>query len=278
MEFQSAGRFIGTPGWIHERRKVDSFELILVEDGTLPLTVDGSHLELGPNDLVLIPPESPHEGSRRLKHSSLTFFWAHFAIRGWQAVDESSPPDGRPQGDKDHMVLPIGRTSVRSDRLNVMFNQLLDIYQRSYPNPSTYCSYFMTCMLMEMAIGMTEAGVLPTGNDERNKLQQVHDWIRINACDRITVKRVSDYFNYSPSYLSTIYKRQFGISISTQMARIRIERAQDLLLSTSMNVRDVAAACGYSDAKYFMRMFKRQTGLTPTRYRSSFNQRHYNNA
>lgn len=68
------------------------------------------------------------------------------------------------------------------------------------------------------------------------------------------------------------------MGITGQIRRVRIERAQELLLSTSMGVRQIAEACGYDDPKYFMRVFKRFSGLTPTRYRSSFSLRHYNNA
>ncbi len=176
------------------------------------------------------------------------------------------------------MVLPLDFRLADNNRLTVMFNQLLDIYQRTYPDPSPYCSYFMTCLLMEIAMGRPAPKDRQEADDEDSTLQKVQDWIRINACDRISVASVAENFNYSPSYLSTIYKRRFGIGITGQIRRIRIERAQELLLSTSMGVRQIAEACGYDDPKYFMRVFKRFSGLTPTRYRSSFSQRHYNNA
>lgn len=176
------------------------------------------------------------------------------------------------------MVLPLDFRLTDNNRVIVMFNQLLDIYQRTYPDPSPYCSYFMTCLLMEIAMGRPASKDRQEADDEDSTLQKVQDWIRINACDRISVASVAENFNYSPSYLSTIYKRRFGIGITGQIRRIRIERAQELLLSTSMGVRQIAEACGYDDPKYFMRVFKRFSGLTPTRYRSSFSQRHYNNA
>ncbi|MSD91176.1 AraC family transcriptional regulator [Bifidobacterium asteroides] len=277
--FKSAGRFIGTPGWIHERRTVDSFELILVEEGVLPLTVAGRQRDLKAGGLLLIPPGTPHEGSRRLGQEPLTFYWAHFTLPDWQRV-QNLPDEQRNKKNQSvaRVVLPLDFRLADNNRVTVMFNQLLDIYQRTYPNPSPYCSYFMTCLLMEISMGRPAPKNPQEADDEDSTLQKVQDWIRINACDRISVASVAENFNYSPSYLSTIYKRRFGIGITGQIRRVRIERAQELLLSTSMGVSQIAEACGYDDPKYFMRVFKRFSGLTPTRYRSSFSLRHYNNA
>ncbi|RBP99156.1 helix-turn-helix transcriptional regulator [Bifidobacterium xylocopae] len=274
--FESAGRFVGSPGWIHGRRRVDSFELILVEEGTLPLTVNGQCYELGPRNLILIPAQALHEGSKRLMRP-LTFFWAHFSLQDWYLGIRAG--EGGSDTVPDSAIrLPLGPMSFKSDRLAIMSNQLLDIYQLTYPKPSLYGNYFMTCMLFEIAGSASRLGRGRTANTESRRLQQVQDWIRVNACDKISVKWVARHFNYSPSYLSTIYKREFGISVSGQIAKWRIERAQELLLSTSEKVWQIAEACGYRDPKYFMRVFKSQTGLTPSRYRSSFSRRHYNNA
>ena len=275
ISFESAGQFIGTPGWIHEHRILDSFELIFVKRGILPLRVGADDLRIGGCDIAIIPPQTPHEGTGYLT-DTLEFFWVHFRIRHWR---RSGATDGTPSAYGDRtLMLPLSSSQMDTDRLTIMFNQLLDIYQMSYPEPSSYCDYFTTCLLYEVVSLNNRAATADNDQRERHVLQKVHEWIRINAFEDISVNQIADQFNYSPSYLSTIYKQHFGISITTQISKIRIERAEELLLSTSMSVQQVAEASGYNDAKYFMRVFKQHTGLTPTRYRTSFTMRHYNTA
>ena len=198
----------------------------------------------------------------------------HFRIRHWR---RSGATDGTPSAYGDRtLMLPLSSSQMDTDRLTIMFNQLLDIYQMSYPEPSSYCDYFTTCLLYEVVSLNNRAATADNDQRERHVLQKVHEWIRINAFEDISVNQIADQFNYSPSYLSTIYKQHFGISITTQISKIRIERAEELLLSTSMSVQQVAEASGYNDAKYFMRVFKRRTGLPPGQYRDAFPARLYN--
>lgn len=104
----------------------------------------------------------------------------------------------------------------------------------------------------------------------------VRAWIMANACDDITVAGIAARFHYSPSYLTSVYRRAFGIGVVEQIAEYRIDRARELLSSTASPVADIAREVGYDDPKYFMRVFKRRTGLTPRQYRAAFPKRLYN--
>jgi two-component system response regulator YesN len=49
---------------------------------------------------------------------------------------------------------------------------------------------------------------------------------------------------------------------------VRVNRAKFMLQSYRMSVKEIAATCGYSDAAYFCRVFRKVTGLTPMQYRT----------
>ncbi|NEG88833.1 AraC family transcriptional regulator [Bifidobacterium aerophilum] len=104
----------------------------------------------------------------------------------------------------------------------------------------------------------------------------VRAWIMANACDDITVAAVAARFHYSPSYLTVMYKRVFGVGVAEQITEYRIDRARDLLSTTASPIANIAHDVGYDDPKYFMRVFKRRTGLTPGQYRDAFPKRLYN--
>lgn len=97
----------------------------------------------------------------------------------------------------------------------------------------------------------------------------IRSWIMANAFDDITVAKVAARFHYSPSYLTAMYRRVFGVGVAEQIIEYRIDRARELLSSTASSVADIAREVGYADPKYFMRVFKRRAGLTPGQYRDA---------
>ncbi len=86
----------------------------------------------------------------------------------------------------------------------------------------------------------------------------------------ITLESVAKKFGYHPDYLSYRFKKITGISFSKKLLSIRMEEAMHLLLTTEMNVQQIAEANGYHDRSHFSRNFKEYTGLTPKQYRLKF--------
>ncbi len=72
----------------------------------------------------------------------------------------------------------------------------------------------------------------------------------------------------SYGHFRATYKDFFGISFHQDLIRSRISFAKHLLLTTAMSISDIALQCGYEDDKYFLRQFRKLTGMTPLHYRS----------
>ena len=66
------------------------------------------------------------------------------------------------------------------------------------------------------------------------------------------------------------FKTATGSSLIEYLQNLRIEEAKHLLESGQMPVDDISAAAGYEDPSFFRRLFKRNTGLTPSLYRRMF--------
>jgi len=73
----------------------------------------------------------------------------------------------------------------------------------------------------------------------------------------------------NPSYLSALFKKETGVTLTEYVNRRRIEYAVFLLNSTNMQIQTIAQHCGMPDVNHFTRTFKRFTGKTPTQYRHS---------
>ena len=59
----------------------------------------------------------------------------------------------------------------------------------------------------------------------------------------------------------------FKVNFSAWLNEFRVEKAKEMLRDTRLSIREISLACGYTDANYFARVFKRITGKTPSEYR-----------
>ncbi|MBO0948553.1 helix-turn-helix domain-containing protein [Fibrella forsythiae] len=84
--------------------------------------------------------------------------------------------------------------------------------------------------------------------------------------------QVSEYaslLNVSAGYLSEVVKAQSGKSAMTHIHERLVLEARRLLFHTQQPLKEIAFDLGFSDASYFNRFFKRETGITPAEYRAS---------
>lgn len=75
--------------------------------------------------------------------------------------------------------------------------------------------------------------------------------------------------NINPSYLSALFKKETGKTVTEYVNEKRIELASQLLRTTNLQIQTVAQYCGMADANYFSRVFKKYKGMTPTVFRDT---------
>ncbi|WP_130837570.1 helix-turn-helix domain-containing protein [Lachnoclostridium sp. Marseille-P6806] len=85
-------------------------------------------------------------------------------------------------------------------------------------------------------------------------------------CD-ISLDDVSRELDISPYYFSKLFKEGAGLTFIEYLTTLRMNRAKELLSDPAASIRDVGQAVGYQDPNYFSRLFKRQTGQTPSEFR-----------
>ena len=73
--------------------------------------------------------------------------------------------------------------------------------------------------------------------------------------------------NYSVATLSLQFHKDFGITFKEYLRRYRLDEAKHFLETTNMKISEISQAIGYSDSKFFTKIFKEYTGVTPREYR-----------
>lgn len=149
-----------------------------------------------------------------------------------------------------------------------------------YTGYSNLCELF--CTTVQNSRGQTAAisaqgllyytlsKLIPSEKDRQpNQLFAVaRDYLENHYTDpTMSLKTLSKISSYTEKYLSTLFVKNMGVSFGTYLTGLRISRAKALLALRIYTVGQVAQLCGFVDPLYFSKVFKRETGFTPTQYR-----------
>lgn len=93
--------------------------------------------------------------------------------------------------------------------------------------------------------------------------------IEYDITSNLTLSSLASLQNISPGYLSTIFKKETGKTITEYIVDKRVEHAKRLLTTTRLQIQTVALNCGIMDVQYFSKVFKKKTGMTPKEYRET---------
>ena len=91
--------------------------------------------------------------------------------------------------------------------------------------------------------------------------------INQDLTEDLSLKAMAEALNVNPSYLSTLFKKETGMTLTEFVNQKRIEQAILLLNSTDMQIQTIALYCGIPDVNYFTKVFKKIVGKTPKEYR-----------
>lgn len=101
--------------------------------------------------------------------------------------------------------------------------------------------------------------------DDRISLILKH--IRKNYNQDIDISSLADLACMSKGHFMRMFKQMTGESPNAYILRYKTERAEQMLATTNLPVKNIAMTLGYDDFSYFIRIFKKKTGLTPQQYR-----------
>lgn len=96
------------------------------------------------------------------------------------------------------------------------------------------------------------------------------DYIYAHLQEPLSVTQIADAIQLHPNYLSTLFKKEMGISISAYIQRERIKMAENLLKYSEFSATDISNYLCFSSHSHFIKVFRQHTGHTPREYRSQF--------
>lgn len=99
--------------------------------------------------------------------------------------------------------------------------------------------------------------------------KEIISYIDFHYTEDLNLNFFSEMFNVSKTYLSNLFRKETGITLTEFIHQVRMRKAITLINSSALPITAIATACGYNDINYFIRIFKRTYGLSPKQYQKT---------
>lgn len=99
------------------------------------------------------------------------------------------------------------------------------------------------------------------------KIAEVVEYIRYHLNEKIRLKDLADKVNLNPNYLSVLFKKEMGMTVSEYIMEQRITAAQNMLKYSDFSYSEISAILAFASQSHFISVFSKKTGMTPKEFR-----------
>lgn len=108
---------------------------------------------------------------------------------------------------------------------------------------------------------------LPKKKIHSIQIVKAMNYVCSHRTEKMTAESIADILGISRGYLSTLFKKETGISISDYIRREKLGAAANMLIYSDFSYSDIAEYFGFASQSHFIQCFKRELGCTPSEYR-----------
>lgn len=153
---------------------------------------------------------------------------------------------------------------------NYLFGGAVDSYDDYYQIPSlSQWQQLAERMIDRLSQAMAPAAELERCHEHTRAALRI---IHTRYGEALSLTETAEELGISVAYLSRIFKEDMEMGFHEYLTKVRVGHVIDLVQSEGGKMKEIAAACGFSNYNYFFRVFKEQTGMTPAQYFSKGNQ------
>lgn len=246
----STGYFECKPSYRVERSNFNSFLIIAMLSGSLSYTSLYNRGIACAGQVLLLDCHNPHSYRANGK---CTFLFFHFS--GAQSSEICSSIISE-LGNVLHLPSSVGICETISELINCM----ADVSRIDRPR----ASQMVYSILMQL---LTANPVNSEGSTGDPLIDQALAFIHQHLSEKITVEDIAASIGYNESYFSQKFCRATGKTPYQFLLHSRLDRAQLLLKTTALSIREISEQTGFNSAAHFSYAFRKEQGCTPHEYR-----------
>lgn len=262
--------------WNFEKINSPFTRIYLVTDGEAEVEIKGMRHSLTEGHLYIIPAFTEHSD---ISSGVFNHYYVHFyedAGLGRDIVGEFDFPFEIPATEIDGHLFKILCENNRPMALKCSDpkiydnnNSLIECVRQNRNRPlySRLESMGIIFKLLSRFIKIAH----PKFESSDKRILQSLNHISENQSKVIRVDELADLSCMSIDHFIRLFKQEVGCTPAQFLIEKKMMKAKLMLASESVPIKDIAYSLGYDDVSYFTRMFKKHSGLTPLKYRNSFN-------
>ena len=229
----------------------NDYQLVYVKTGRLTLFDGDREVPAPAGSRVLLPARIPHKYTNRGCQKT-SYFWIHFT--GSEALSRL----------EEYGISPFPTVyKVRSKSgLSASFLGIFEAFVRQGEHLQRELSALLEGLLIAASRSVVRDG------ETYGSLSASVEYIKMNYCMPIRIGQLARLEHLSVSRYNFLFSKQFGIPPTKYIQNLRMSSARQLLASTDLLVKQIGLMCGYDDAHFFSKTFKRFYGMSPDEYRS----------
>ncbi len=104
---------------------------------------------------------------------------------------------------------------------------------------------------------------------DESRQEETLAYIAQHYMEDLAVKDIAGYLGYSEAYFCKIFKQSFGHSFVSYLTDYRMQKAEELMRTSRLSIKEIGKTVGYPDPNYFTKVFRRVRGVSPSEFRES---------
>lgn len=262
---------------IHEKFRQKPFDsicydcrLFFFQKGTGNVIASGSRYTFNPGTVLYFPPGTRYRFSLDRNSDGFSLTVINFdPISDYSSLSASLGTATADNFDPSRLMrytLPTPFSQIlhrELPELDPMLRRITDVFLEA----GIYYRETASALLKLALLELLEKGDYDA---DAQRIQPVLEYIHTHYADpELTNIAVASAFNYHPNYLSQLVKQATGQTLHQYILSFRLRMARQFLISTDLPIATIAWKAGFQSTAYFVKLFKRELGVTPGAYRKN---------
>lgn len=244
--------------WHHH----EDIEILLVRNGVLDVYIGNKKYTIEKNNTIVINRHIPHKTQTYDDTVIFLIQFKHDALKNVTTFFYKNTPnffifkEGTKNAEQLHTCLLKTRNEYKER-------------QNSYQDFIRAYIYEITAILYRSKFLINPNDITSLPN--YNQIEPALNYAYKNYANHITLDEITQLVHINKSYFCRLFKSVTGISFIEYVYRIRLYKAEKLLLRSDKNITEIAYEVGFSSSAYFTKIFREQKGISPMFYRKMKN-------
>lgn len=248
-----------TPGYTYNHKIPNEYHLHFVLNGKGTLKVSQRIYHIKKDDIFLIPKDA-HIHYYADMDNPWEYMWITF------------------DGEKSATYLqhaglsednPVIQSTVPNNAYQPMIQKILDANELTFANEIKRVGYLYEILstLIEVQSSL-KAKQNKYDYPSNTYVDYAIQFVKHNY-NHIRVQDIAEYIGINRSYLTSIFKKQLGISPQEYLVSFRLKKSAELLINTNLSISEISNSIGYENPLTFSKIFKQTYGMCPKIYREN---------